>query len=83
MGKKISELTLKELEQKKKKITGAYIGLGIVMAVACPALIYFAIIQKNYALMVVATGSFISLTPGLTLITQIKKEIKARKTEQH
>lgn len=82
MEKKISELTLQKLEEKKKKIIGVTMGLGIVMAIACPVLLYFAITQKNYALMTVATGSFISLTPGLITIKQIKKEIKNRKTEK-
>lgn len=83
MGKKLSELTLQELQEKKKTITGVSIGLGIVMAIACPLLLYFAITQKNYALMVVATGSLTSLAPGLSIMSQIKKEIKTRETENN
>ncbi|WP_293887761.1 MULTISPECIES: hypothetical protein [unclassified Sphingobacterium] len=81
MERKLSELTLDELKERKKKIAGVSIGLGIVMAIACPFLFYFAITQKNYALMVVATGSLASLAPGLSVMSQIKKEIKTRETK--
>ena len=76
--KKLSELTLNELYTEKKKIKGILMGFGIVMIIACIILIAVAVKSKNYALIAVASGSFITLLPITTRLGQIDKEIKTR-----
>ena len=53
-------------------------GFGIVMIIACIILIAVAVKSKNYALIAVASGSFITLLPIMTRLGQIDKEIKTR-----
>lgn len=77
-NKKLSELTLNELNTEKKKTKGILTGIGIVMIIACIILIVVAIKSKNYALIAVASGSFITLLPIMTRLGQIDKEIKTR-----
>ena len=78
---KLSELSLEELESKKKMIQGAAIGIGIVMLIACFILFYFAVITGNFALIAVAFGSFFTLMPTLMILNQINAEIKSRKSK--
>ncbi|CAM3962358.1 Redox-active disulfide protein 2 [Flavobacterium branchiophilum] len=77
-NKKLTELTLNELNTEKKKVKGILTGLGIVMIIACVILIACAVKSKNYALIAVASGSFITLLPIMTRLGQIEKEIKNR-----
>ena len=77
-NKELSELTLNELYAEKKKIKGILMGFGIVMIIACIILIAVAVKSKNYALIAVASGSFITLLPITTRLGQIDKEIKTR-----
>ena len=77
--KKLTELTLSELNTEKKKVKGILTGIGIVMIIACVILITVAVKSKNYALIAVASGSFITLLPIMTRLGQIEKEIKTRK----
>ena len=53
-------------------------GFGIVVIIACIILIAVAVKSKNYALIAVASGSFITLLPITTRLGQIDKEIKTR-----
>jgi hypothetical protein len=75
---KLTELTLEELQKKKKTIKSAIIGLGIVMLLAVTILIYFTIKNQNYAFLGVAFGSLISLLPSVIFLNQIETEIKSR-----
>lgn len=77
-NKKLTELTLNELNTEKKKVKGILTGLGIVMIIACVILIACAVKSKNYTLIAVASGSFITLLPIMTRLGQIEKEIKNR-----
>lgn len=78
---KLSELSIEELESKKKTILNATIGIGCVMLIACCALFYFAITSKNFALIAVAIGSSMTLMPSFISIGQINNEIKSRKSK--
>jgi hypothetical protein len=75
---KLAELTLAELQKKKKTIKSAIIGLGIVILMAVATLIYFTIKNQNYAFLGVAFGSLISLLPSVIFLSQIEAEIKSR-----
>lgn len=77
-NKKISELNLQELEDKKKTLKGVFIGLSIVIVISCALLFYFAFTQKNYGLLAVAIGSLGWIAPGLIFLKQINQEIKKR-----
>ena len=79
--KKPTELTLDELYAEKKKCKGILIGLGVAMLIACGILVYFVIKSKNYALIGVGCGSFITLLPILARLGQIEKEIKSRNSK--
>lgn len=78
---KLSDLSIEQLESKKKTVQSLAIGLGIVMLIACFVLFYVAIISKNFALIAVAIGSLMSLMPVLISIGQINAEIKSRKSK--
>lgn len=78
---KLSELSIEELESKKKMVLSAIIGLGIVMIIACCLLFYFAMTSKNFALIAVAIGSTLTLMPSFISIGQINAEIKSRKSK--
>ena len=79
-SKKLSELTVNELYAEKKKSKGILTGFGIVMIIACAILVFLAAKSKNYALIVIACGSFMGLLPMMTRLGQIEKEIKNRNT---
>lgn len=78
---KLADLSLEQLESKKKTILGATIGLGIVIIVAFFFLFYVAISSKNFALIAVAIGSLMTLIPSFISIGQINSEIKSRKSK--
>lgn len=78
---KLSELSIEELESKKKTILGASIGIGIIMIIACCVLFYFAISSKSFALIAVGMGSLTTLIPSFISINQINTEIKSRKSK--
>lgn len=77
---KLAELTLEELEKKKKTIIGAAIGLGIVTFIAFSTLLYLVIKNKNTALVGVMPACFIIFLPIIIGLNQINTEIKSRKT---
>ncbi len=75
---KLSELTLEQLTEKKKKLTSLSIGIAVAMFIICATLFYFAIKSKNYALIAVGMGSMITLLPVFTSVGAISSEIKKR-----
>ncbi len=75
---KLSDLTLAELYEKKKKITGVTIGLGIVMVVSCSILLYLIFKNKNFTLLAVVPGCLMTLLPGVIYLSQLNTEIKSR-----
>lgn len=77
-NKKLSELTLNELYQEKKKRKGILSVLGIAIVIVCGILIFLAVKNKNNTLIAVASGCFITLLPGIAYLGQIEKEIKNR-----
>jgi Kef-type K+ transport system membrane component KefB len=78
---KLTELTLEQLTEKKKKLVSLSIGIAISMVIACGVLFYLAIKTKNYALMAVGMGSLITLLPVFVSVTEITKEIKRREKQ--
>lgn len=78
MNKKLTEYGLEELIEKKKKVTGIFIGFASVMLFAMIALVYFAITQKNYAFLAVAFGGVTPIGLVSIYIGQLNKEIKSR-----
>jgi CDP-diglyceride synthetase len=80
-NKKLTELTLEELIAKQKTLKGAFIGLGIVMLIACIALIYLALKSNNLTLIVIAICCSITLLPSFIALSQINNEIKSRNSK--
>ncbi|MFY1045864.1 hypothetical protein [Chryseobacterium sp. GP-SGM7] len=78
---KLSDLSLEQLESKKKTVKSLAIGLGIVIIIACSVLFYVAMTSENFALIAVAVGSLMSLMPIFISISQINAEIKSRKSK--
>lgn len=78
---KLTDLSLEQLQSKKKTILTATIGLGIVIIIACFFLFYVAITSKNFALIAVGIGSLMTLMPSFISIGQINAEIKSRKSK--
>lgn len=78
MSKKLKDYSLEELIQKKKKTTGVLIGFSLVMLMASVTLVYFAIKQKNYALIAVACGGLTQIGLLMIYIGNLNKEIKSR-----
>lgn len=78
-NKKLSELRLEELIEKKKKLQGIVIGLGIVMFITSIGIIYFAIKNNNYTSMVIVISCFVTLLPNVVSLSQLNAEIKSRK----
>lgn len=76
--KKLQELSLEELYLEKKKRKEMLTVLGITMLIICFALVGLAIKSGNYALIAVACGSFITLLPSFTYLSQLETEIKTR-----
>lgn len=77
-NKKLSELTLDELHAEKKKRKGILTGFGILMLIACGTLVFLAAKSKNYTLITVVSGCFITLMPFIISLSQVDKEIKSR-----
>lgn len=75
---KLSDLSLEEIQTKKKKLQGVVIGLGIVLLVACATLIYLAFQNKNYSLIPIAIACLLTMVPSIIVLGQCIKEIKSR-----
>jgi len=76
--KPLNELSLDELQQKKKLVLGATIGLGIVMLIACIVLVYVAIIAKQPALLAIAVSCPATFLPIFINLQKLNNEIKNR-----
>ena len=79
--KKLTDLTLEELQERYKKSKGSAIGISIVMVIAVIALIYLSLETKNYALIAVAISCSITLLPMFMSLNQIATEIKSRNSK--
>ncbi|GHE23375.1 hypothetical protein [Sphingobacterium griseoflavum] len=76
--KELTELTLEELQERKKKITALTIGLACVLLVACSILGYLAISKGTPSLVVVMLACLTTMLPGLILLLQVNREIESR-----
>lgn len=77
-NEKLSELTIDELYEEKKKRKIILSVIGIAMLIVCGILIFLATKNKNNLLYAVAIGCFITLMPSIAYLGQIEKEIKLR-----
>ncbi|REC46413.1 hypothetical protein [Chryseobacterium pennipullorum] len=75
---KLSELTLEELQTKRKSLQNMTIGFGIVILMACITIMFLSVKIKNPALIAVAIGCLITLMPSIINLGQINNEIKSR-----
>jgi hypothetical protein len=78
---KLLDLTLSELYEKKKKMVGITIGLGIVMVIACSILFYLILKSKNFVLVAVIPGCLMTLLPSVINLSQLNTEIKSRQAK--
>ena len=76
--KNLSEYSIEELLETKKKIKTISIVLGLVMLLAIIFLVYSAIQTKNYAFMAIGVSSMTTLLPLIMQLSKIEKEIKSR-----
>ncbi len=77
-SKKLTDLTLEELQERKKKIAAPLIGIGIVLVIVCGILFYMAITKHMPALIAVSIGCLTTILPGFILLGQLQAEIKSR-----
>ncbi len=77
-NKNLSDLTLDELYEEKKKRKGMLTIIGTTMVILCGILVFLAVKNENNALIAVASGCFITLFPGIAHLGQVDKEIKSR-----
>lgn len=77
-NKKLSELTLDELYEEKKKRKRMLSVIGFPMIIVCGILVFLAAKNNNHALIAVAGGCFITLFPSIAHLGQVDKEIKNR-----
>lgn len=78
---KLSALTLEELYEKKKKLKGMAIGIGIGMVIICSVLLYLIFRTKNFVLLAVVPGCLVTLLPSFIILGQINAEIKLRESK--
>ncbi|WP_342644781.1 hypothetical protein [Mucilaginibacter sp. CSA2-8R] len=78
---KLSDLTLTQLTEKKKKLTSLLVGITAGMMVVCGVLFYLIFKTKNYILMPVGMGALITLIPVFTNFTEVNNEIKKRQKQ--
>ena len=78
---KLENLTSQQLASKKKALTGALIGLGLVLIIACSILLYLVIKNKDFTLIPIAIGSLMTIIPCFIGISQVNTEIKSRKSK--
>lgn len=77
--KALSDLSLDELQARKKQFYGAATGLGIVMLAAIITLIYFSTkVEKGAPFIAIACGGFTTLLPFLIYRNQLNAEIRKR-----
>ncbi|MDF2551165.1 MAG: hypothetical protein K0R36_1110 [Chryseobacterium sp.] len=78
---KLSDLSSEQLASKKKTMTGAIIGLSIVLFIACSILFYLAVTDKNITLIPIAICCLLTLLPSFIGMSQINAEIRSRKSK--
>lgn len=81
MKNKLAELSLTELQERKKKMRGVVIGLGSVMVIALGILLFLAIRSKNYVLIAIIPGCLMTLFPVFISLSQLNTEIKSRQSK--
>jgi len=78
MKKPLTELSLEELNARKKTLVSVVIAFGIIMIIACAAMAFLVFKSKKYGLIGVMPALFISLLPVSIQLTQVNAEIKKR-----
>lgn len=78
---KLSELTIEELNKRKKILQGATIGFGIVMVIALAILVYLMFRNRNFTLVAIIPACLIVLLPGIINLSKINSEIKTRNSK--
>jgi hypothetical protein len=77
--KNLSEYSDEELLKTQKQTKTILLILGGFMTLAFIFSLYTAIKTKNYALLAISGGTFITILPLTTRLSMINKEIKSRK----
>lgn len=78
MDKKLSELTISELNKRKSSLNGMLIGTSIVILILCSILLYLINKSQNFALIAVVPCCLLIMLPGIIKLSQINAEIKSR-----
>ncbi|MCX2493201.1 hypothetical protein OQX63_06940 [Pedobacter sp. PF22-3] len=78
----LTEISIQELDKKKKGLLGALIGLGVVLLIASVIIFYLAFTSKMpKVLIVVPICSSLTLLPAFISLSQINAELKNRKAK--
>ena len=78
----LTEISIQELDKKKKGLLGALIGLGVVLLMASVIIFYLAFTSKMpKVLIVVPICSSLTLLPAFISLSQINAELKNRKAK--
>lgn len=80
---KFKELTLEELQAKQEKLQGTIKLIGILMIIAQVILLFIAVKNENYSLLlIVVVGAILpAILPILTPLKKIETEIKSRNSQ--
>ena len=78
MKKKLSDLTLEELEKSEKTVRSILIGGSISMFVLLAVLVYLIFKTQLFVLVAVMPALFVTILPGVIILIRIKAEIKSR-----
>lgn len=79
-NKALTELTIDELNNKKKQSLGVIISFSIIMFIAIVVLFYLSYKTKKYALAGISASLFCIFIPIYVNHIQINKEIKSRQS---
>ena len=82
MKKKLSDMTIDELNKRKNTLKGAMIGISIVMIIAYGILLYLVIKSKNFVFLTIIPSGFLTLIPIIMGLKQIDAEIKSRLSDK-
>lgn len=81
-NKALSQLTIEELNKRKKQSIGVMISFGIVMFIATVVLVYLSFKTKKYALSGVAAALFCVFIPIYVNNIQINQELRSRQSKK-
>lgn len=81
-NKTLQELSIEELQEKKRTIKKLVLGLGVLMIMACTSLVILSVSMKKYVFIPVAFGCIITLLPTGIALRQINKEIRSRHSKR-